>query len=246
MKYTPELKGKNFGRWTIIGPADNEISDYNKFRVKCKCSCGTVRDVLFRSLRSGASQSCGCYNLERSKEALTKVLPIGSTYGRWTIIGKPFKFNSTTKYPCRCECGTERDVDRYSLVTGKSMSCGCLQSKGEYLIAKWLKEHDMDFITQYQFQDCLSPKGRKLKFDFAIFNSDKELNLIIEFQGIQHYDNQYSGRFYESEEKFETMRQHDQIKLDYLINSDIPYLYINYNEIRFIPEILEKELAFID
>jgi hypothetical protein len=32
---------------------------------KCRCDCGTVRDVLVSSLTSGNTQSCGCFAQER-------------------------------------------------------------------------------------------------------------------------------------------------------------------------------------
>lgn len=51
----------------------------------------------------------------------------GAKFGRWTVLsftGKPLKL------PCSCDCGTEREVNRYSLakVGGSftSRSCGCL------------------------------------------------------------------------------------------------------------------------
>jgi len=62
MKYSSEMKNRTFGKWKVIGKADNENQLYNNFRVKCKCECGTIRDVLWRSLKTGASTCCGCIN----------------------------------------------------------------------------------------------------------------------------------------------------------------------------------------
>lgn len=47
--------------------------------------------------------------------------PVGATYGRWTVIAH----GGPNKLLCRCECGTERAVDRSSLRNGTSTSCGC-------------------------------------------------------------------------------------------------------------------------
>lgn len=35
----------------------------------------------------------------------------------------------TTEVPCRCACGTEREVPKYKLTQGRSKSCGCLKSE---------------------------------------------------------------------------------------------------------------------
>lgn len=54
----------------------------------------------------------------------------GNTYGRWTVLG--FDDNSPMgryKWICRCECGTEKSVDRSSLKRGKSVSCGCFRGE---------------------------------------------------------------------------------------------------------------------
>ena len=52
----------------------------------------------------------------------------GQVFGEWTVIeratGHP---RGKTYWKCRCSCGIERDVQGYSLRTGKSQSCGCKQ-----------------------------------------------------------------------------------------------------------------------
>jgi len=54
----------------------------------------------------------------------------GDVFNSWTVIkeAKPRKLN--VYYLCRCECGTEREVFRGSLISGRSKSCGC-KSRGE-------------------------------------------------------------------------------------------------------------------
>lgn len=52
-----DLTGKKFGEWVVL-----EFSGRNKSRNlvwKCRCSCGTERDVVGSSLRRGVSNSCG-------------------------------------------------------------------------------------------------------------------------------------------------------------------------------------------
>ena len=42
-------------------------------------------------------------------------------YGRWTIIEE-----KDNKFFCRCECGTEKLVNKSNIIDGRSKSCGCL------------------------------------------------------------------------------------------------------------------------
>jgi hypothetical protein len=61
-----DLTGQKFGRLTII----SKHSQYKNGRWKynCICDCGNEKIVLSSSLKNGNTQSCGCYNKERSIE----------------------------------------------------------------------------------------------------------------------------------------------------------------------------------
>jgi hypothetical protein len=56
----------------------------------------------------------------------------GKTFGNWTVLS----FDNTTfgtkhgRYICQCSCGTVKSVIAYSLLNGKSKSCGCEANKG--------------------------------------------------------------------------------------------------------------------
>lgn len=52
---------------------------------------------------------------------------VGQPYGRWTILSYSHTKGPHKYYDCRCECGTERSVQGWSLVYGKTLSCGCLR-----------------------------------------------------------------------------------------------------------------------
>lgn len=55
----------------------------------------------------------------------------GRIFGRWTVLYKTEKRtkNRIVIWHCRCECGNEKDVDAYTLTSGQSKSCGCLQKE---------------------------------------------------------------------------------------------------------------------
>lgn len=50
-------------------------------------------------------------------------------YGRWTVLDPNGGYRAHDKVPCRCACGTEREVPKYKLTQGRSKSCGCLKSE---------------------------------------------------------------------------------------------------------------------
>lgn len=61
-------------------------------------------------------------------------------------------------------------------------------SRGEIKIEEILRNTDLYFEEEYSFPDLVSSSGRPLRFDFAVFDDDNELDFLIEFQGVQHYE----------------------------------------------------------
>lgn len=66
-------------------------------------------------------------------------------------------------------------------------------SRGEIKIYEILKMNDVNFQEEYEFPALKAPSGRPLRFDFAIFDDDGNLDFLIEYQGKQHY--QAVGKF---------------------------------------------------
>lgn len=64
-----DLTGQKFGRLTVI-----EVSHFERhhLRWKCLCECGNTAIVTTNGLRSGKSNSCGCYMIDRIKETNSK------------------------------------------------------------------------------------------------------------------------------------------------------------------------------
>ena len=62
-----------------------------------------------------------------------------------------------------------------------------MSSRGEIKIHEILIEAGLNFKEEYIFPDLCSSNGRPLRFDFAVFDDDGNLDFLIEFQGKQHY-----------------------------------------------------------
>lgn len=78
-----------------------------------------------------------------------------------------------------------------------------LSSRGEICIHEILENAGLNFIEEYSFAGLCSPNGKLLRFDFAVFDDDGNIDFLIEFQGKQHYQpsSKYGGKrgFYQQQ-----------------------------------------------
>lgn len=61
-------------------------------------------------------------------------------------------------------------------------------SRGEIKIHEILADAGLPFSEEYSFPDLVSSSGRPLRFDFVVFDDEGEIDFLIEYQGIQHYE----------------------------------------------------------
>ena len=146
----------------------------------------------------------------------------GMTFGELYIrrkLDKSNKYNYTL-WECECSCGNICEVSSRELLSDNTISCGCLKSSyREYLIEKFLKEHNISYQREYKFFNLRDKMP--LRFDFAIFSNNKLLGLI-EHQGIQHVKN--------IKWHTESLEKHDQMKKKYCSQNNIPLFEIMYND----------------
>ncbi len=88
-----DLTGQAFGRLTAEQPIYISWSDRRHWR--CRCECGNTVTVRATHLKSGATQSCGCLQAERTSAAQKKHGETGSIeYHVWVHIkGRCFNMN---------------------------------------------------------------------------------------------------------------------------------------------------------
>ena len=65
-----DMTGQKFGRLTAIKPVGRTKDRQIIWR--CRCDCGKIHDVDGHTLRRGQSKSCGCLNIDRTKQRFTK------------------------------------------------------------------------------------------------------------------------------------------------------------------------------
>jgi hypothetical protein len=123
-----DIIGKKFNKLTVLTFNNKKYVQYkNRKRAyyfyKCKCDCGKNIIVNRDNLISNHTKSCGCLNIE----CITKRNNLeGKKIGNFIIL-KEFKSNKNNHYLCLCKCicGKEKIIEKQSITTGKTKSCGC-------------------------------------------------------------------------------------------------------------------------
>lgn len=141
--------------------------------------------------------------------------------------------NSSTNVLVTCPIHGDFNVKPNNHICKTSGCPACNESKGERIIRQFLTEHDIEFTPQKRFDNC--KYKYRLPFDFYI----PHLNLIIEYDGIQHFKpvEQWGGDEYLME-----IQTKDTIKNKYCLDNNINILRIAYTEIDNIVEILMKRI----
>lgn len=105
----------------------------------------------------------------------------------------------------------------------------CLETSGEMSVRLFLERKNIEYIYQYKDDKCVY-KG-VLSFDFYL----PKYNLVIEYQGIQHYVQKAFGK---TIEEFIEQQKRDQIKRDFCKKNGIREIEISY--LQDVNKILEE------
>lgn len=214
------LINKTFNNLTVLYRVKNQ----DKSRAawwKCQCICGNTTYVRADQLKNGQTKSCGCLITKINKN---KIIDMSNQkIGKLTIL---FPINKRSKsgevyWHCKCECGSEVDIIGSSLRRGV-FSCGCENSKGEYIISNILNKNNISFNKEYSFSTCKIIKP--MRFDFYVENT-----YLIEFDGKQHFD--YTNSCWNTDEKFKETQEHDNYKNQWCKDNNIPLIRIPYTKL---------------
>lgn len=98
-----------------------------------------LKDVHAARTALGRAKACAHLSLQPHKSNEREIAPdvyqidIGEPFFEWEVIGKAFlkpvingkgEIEKKPRTPCRCSCGTERDVDTFKLRGLLTRSCG--------------------------------------------------------------------------------------------------------------------------
>lgn len=104
-------------------------------------------------------------------------------------------------------------------------------SKGEIKIYEILKKNEVNFEEEYEVPGLVSSSGRPLRFDFAIFDDDGNLDFLIEYQGKQHYEavGKFGGKTGLYQQKY-----NDNMKRSWCEQNGVLLIEIPYNEYNLV------------
>ena len=240
------LKGKRFGKLIVL---DEDPIRHKTFggetiiKWRCLCDCGNTTIVSSAALRNGQKTSCGCdvakkygISYEEYKRRYCQEFPNGKRtitngmrFGNLVTESPTKGNNGKSAWICVCDCGSRTVVLNDNLLSGHTQSCGCINSVGESIIARYLDSQDVSYKRRYTFEDCRD--ARPLPFDFAVFDKRNSLVGMIEYDGEQHFAPvRFNGMTDErAVDSFFTGIYHDEIKNKYCENNNIPLLRIKFD-----------------
>lgn len=201
--------------------------------IKClKCGCVMERSLV--SLLNTPQHCDNChkyregisyYTKEEIQERLNQVF-----HNEYELI----EFNGMTKSALlkHNNCGYIFKIRELGdLFEGRNRGCPkCYQFKslGEQKIRNYLEDKEIEYIPQKTFTPLNKSKYR---FDFFL----PQYNLAIEYQGEQHYRDNYFFK-----DRYEVIHKRDMIKKQYCIDNNIELLEIKYTELKNINAILDS------
>lgn len=248
------LEGQRFGRLLVLYLTTSD--KHRSRRWVCKCDCGEYVVVRASNLKKGATKSCGCLNRELASQRITqqnhqqRTVQIGDRFGGLVVIGEQVgqsrhknRIKHEMLYTCQCDCGSAPIVVRASdLVSNRVHSCGCLHSYGEYVIKQFLEKNHIIFRQEYSFPDLINPKTKcKLRFDFAIFNEEKQLLYLVEYDGRQHISGPEAKWRNTPSNSLDAIQFRDNLKNDYCQQHNIVLVRLRYEDLKNIDRAIVRK-----
>ena len=98
-------------------------------------------------------------------------------------------------------------------------------SRGQIKIEDILKDAGLNFKEEYSFPDLVSSSGRPLRFDFRVLDDDGNIDFLIQYQGIQHYQakSKFGGYSGLRKQQFNDMKKRQYCKAHGYTLIAIPY-----------------------
>jgi len=135
--------GKKFARLTVI---DVLLKNRRKY-FKCRCECGTEKDIAANSVLRGLTKSCGCFRDERIFQTCAIKVKAGEKFGMLEVIKEVDRSPSGFRvFLCKCSCGNIINVHLRNLVSGRTKSCGCYKRKR---LGEATKTHGLTKTPEY-------------------------------------------------------------------------------------------------
>lgn len=170
MRVIPEpAPGEKFGRWTVVSPADSLGGERAS---KCRCDCGAERVVKTRNLRSGRSNSCGCFKRDQAR-----IQPKATTtHG---LSGAP-EYTIWVSMRGRCNNPKQHGYERYG---GRGIKvCERWDDFSNFLVDMGPRPSPGHSIDRIDGSKGYSPENCRWATDVEQ-NNNRKGNVVITYQG---------------------------------------------------------------
>lgn len=98
-------------------------------------------------------------------------------------------------------------------------------SRAQIKIEQILSRAGLNFKEEYSFPDLIGHSGHALRFDFAVFDDDGNLEFLIQYQGIQHYK---PKSIFGGVSGLRKQQYYDMLKREYCKKNNIKLILIPY------------------
>ena len=210
---------------------DYSLVDYINSKTKVKIKCNNCKKIFEQIPDVHTNSKHGCTfcsptSKSNTEEFIEKArLVHGNDYDYSLVEYK----NNKTKVKIKCNnCGKIFEQRPHDHLNGSG--CFCVY-KGEIEIENYLKENNISFEKTKKYSN-LKDKSL-LSYDFYI----PLKNLLIEYNGEQHYKNKFKKPLHE----WHRQLHHDWLKRKYAKDNNINLLIIPYWKFGNIKEILDKQ-----
>ena len=239
------------------GDTSKQIKNSHYLCHNHECGVDTYMEstTIQRAIRSGTPCMSKCKGCSKDKakcfyatacreKNLTKIpdrtkkVNIGDVIGLWTVVDISDS-GANSDHQCRAHCtcnlcGAKKAV-RFDHLSDLDAACECFKSRssGEMLVKQCLDKLPLSYQSEYTFPDLVGTGGGALRYDYAIFDFNKKVIGLVEFDGAQHF--QEAGSYFNPTGK---VQEHDAMKNVYAHMHNIPLLRIPYDKASQVENLL--------
>ena len=231
-------------------PEDVSYASRKECWFKCsRCLHNSEKKMIF-NLTSGNTKNLVCSSCNSIGQYLIDSYGEDKLEKLWDYEknGKldPFEISKCSNKKVYIKCQENEEHGSYFVSCNNFTSNGnrcpiCSEWRGERKIREYLTKNNIEFTAQKTFPNLLGTgekRNKPLSYDFYIPVN----NLLIEFQGEQHYKpvDFSSKNMKRAEDEFEKRQEYDRRKREYAQRNNINLLEITHLEKDKIEEILDK------
>lgn len=227
--------------YELVGDEYTFLEDYvnNDTAISCQHNiCGEKWEVKPKHFTNTGTRCRHCFYNKKKKTDEEFIKEVYNLVGEeYRVIGR--YVNSITKVKVlHSVCNKSFNISPNDFLKGRGCP-NCSESKGERAISDYLDRQGVSYVSEKSFTDLYHrDKGRPLRFDYGILDDSGEVSVLIEYDGIQHFEDMWWDN---QEENLEARKLRDALKNSYCRENNLKLIRIPYWDYDNIGSILKKE-----